>query len=99
MQSIQVLTQCVISPDEIHTVSNLSSALIKVLCSPNVYKQAKCFEVKCSQILSTQVYPNMNCIIGSYKAVKIYEVIPYHIYLLLLLKAFALQMFIKREMF
>ena len=71
MQSMHVLTQGVVSPDEIHTVPNLSSALIKGLCSPNVYKQAKCFEVKSSQILRTQVYRNMSRIKGSYKAVKI----------------------------
>ena len=75
MKSMHVLIQVLVSPDEIHIVPNLSSALIKGLCSPNVYKQAKCFEVKSSQILSTQVYPNMNLTTGSYKAVKIYEFI------------------------
>ena len=62
-----------LAPDDIHTVPNLSSALIKGPCSPSVYKKAKHFEVKPSQILSTQVYPNMNRITGSYKAVKIYD--------------------------
>ena len=62
-----------LASDDFHNVSNLSTALIKELCSTNVYKKAKCFEVKSSQILSTQVDPNMNCITGSYKAVKIYD--------------------------
>ena len=69
MRSMRVLTP---SGGGVYTYDvNVVSALIKDLSSPNVYTKAKCFEVKSSLILCTQVYPNMNQITGSYKAVKI----------------------------
>ena len=39
----------------------------------HLFKKAKQFEVKTSTVLSTQVYPEDNCIVGFYKAVKTYE--------------------------
>ena len=54
-------------------VNVLTPALIKKLCSDNVFKKAKRFEVKVSTILSTQVFTNDNMITGSYREVKIYD--------------------------
>ena len=63
----------ILSPDILMPVNGLSHGLIKTLCSVNVFKKARRFEVKKSTILSTQVFPNENKINGSYKAVKIYD--------------------------
>ena len=62
-----------LSPDILMPVNGLTPALIKKLCSDNVFKKAKRFEVKVSTILSTQVFPNDNMNTGSYRAVKIYD--------------------------
>ena len=63
----------ILEPDELHHVPGLSSNDIKTLCSSNVYKKAKRFEVKKSDILTTQVDLLNNTISGCYKAVKIYD--------------------------
>ena len=63
----------ILAPDELKPVPGLTSTVIKSLCSSNVFKKAKRFEVKKSIILTTQVYPLENQITGSYKAVKIYD--------------------------
>ena len=62
-----------LAPDALHPVFGLSSAFIKTLCSTSVYKKAKRFEVKTSNLLCTQVDLQKNLITGSYKAVKIYD--------------------------
>ena len=59
--------------DIIHPVEGLTFTKIKLLSSPSVFKKAKRFEVKSSTIISTQVFPQQNCINGSYRAVKIYK--------------------------
>ena len=59
--------------DALHHVLGLSSVFIKTLCSTNVFKKAKRFEVKTSNILCTQVDLQKNLITGSYEAAKIYD--------------------------
>ena len=62
-----------LGPDALQPIPGLFSNDIKTLCSLNVYKKAKRFEVKNSEILSTQVHLLHNTITGCYKAVKIYD--------------------------
>ena len=45
----------ILESDALHPVPGLSSSDIKTLCSVNAYKKAKRFEVKNSEILTTQV--------------------------------------------
>ena len=59
--------------DRIQCIEDLTLDKIKLLTSPSIFKKAKRFEVKTSTVLSTQVYPDDNCICGFYKAVKTYE--------------------------
>ena len=62
-----------LAPDHLLHIHDLTTVLVKTLCSANVFKKAKRFEVQASEILSTQVYLSHNMITGSYKAVKIYD--------------------------
>ena len=59
--------------DHMERIEGLTLPKIKQLTSPSVYNKAKRFEVKTSTVFSTQVFPLINCINGSYRAVKIYN--------------------------
>ena len=56
--------------DRIQCIEDLKLDKIKLLTSPSIFKKAKRVEVKTSTVLSTQVYPDDNCISGFYRAVK-----------------------------
>ena len=59
--------------DDFEEVAGLTTGIIKSLCSINVYKKAKKFEVKKSELISTRVNSSYNQITGSFKSVKIYD--------------------------
>ena len=59
--------------DHILFIEDLTLDKIKLLTSQSILKKPKPFEVKTSTVLSTQIYPDDNCIVGFYKAVNTYE--------------------------
>ena len=59
--------------DHIGHIEGLTLTKIQGLTSDSIFYKAKRFEVRHSTVISTQVYPQNNCINGSYRAVKIYN--------------------------
>ena len=59
--------------DDVETIHGLDLSKIKTLCTPSVYSKTKRFETKHSEIYSTQTSKVRRCIVGQYRAAKIYD--------------------------
>ena len=62
-----------LSNDIFHKVEGLCLSKIKLMCSDSVFKKSKSFEVRKSEILSTQVFPADNKIEGEFRAAVIHD--------------------------
>ena len=59
--------------DFFEAIEGLTHNEVKSLCSKSVFAKSKRFEVRKSEIISTQVSKSGNWITGTYRAVKIYR--------------------------
>ena len=59
--------------DDVDTIEGIDLCEIKKLCSVSIFRKAKRYEVKNSQIIRTQTSSKRNCIVGQYRAARIHE--------------------------
>ena len=67
------LISIALRPDHIEHIENLSTTLIRLLCTASVYVKAKIFRVKNSSLLSTNVDKVGNTIVGEFRSALIYD--------------------------